>query len=109
MKVSDPFGRHHKNLEKNYSSFRQSLKDANIDNLEKTKQLLDITRKRVLISSLIIIACVGVTKLFFPALTPMVFVFAGLTLIWLFATLLNSRRFLIRYMEEEFKTTPKQT
>ncbi|MCP3850360.1 MAG: hypothetical protein GY694_09010 [Gammaproteobacteria bacterium] len=107
MKLSDPFGRHHKNQESNYSSFRQSLKDANIDNREKTKQLLDSTRQRVLISALITVASVGVIKLFFPVLTVMVVVFAGVLLLWLLTTAFNSRRFLIRYMEEEFKNDPE--
>lgn len=107
MKLSDPFGRHHKNRESNYSSFRQLLKDANIDSREKTQQLLDSTRQRVLISALITVASVGATKLFFPLLTAMVVVFAGVILLWLLTTAFNSRRFLIRYMEEEFKNNPE--
>lgn len=107
MKLSDPFGRHHKSRERNYSSFRQSLMDANIDSREKTKQLLDSTRQRILISALITVASVGATKLFFPSLTVMVVVFAGMFLLWLLTTSFNSRRFLIRYMEEEFKNDPE--
>ncbi len=103
MKLSDPFGRHHQNRESNYSSFRRTLKDANIDSREKTKQLLDNTKQRVLISALITAISVGATKLLFPKLTAMVLVFAGLILIWLLTTAFNSRHFLIRYMEEEFK------
>jgi len=107
MKLFDPFGRHHQNRESNYSSFRQLLKDANIDSRKKTKQLLDSTRQRVLISALITVASVGATKLFFPVLTVMVVVFAGVILLWLLTTAFNSRRFLIRYMQEEFKNDPE--
>ena len=107
MKLSDPFGRHHQNRESNYSSFRQSLKDANIDSREKTQQLLDSTRQRVLISALITVASVGAIKLFFPVLTAMVVVFAGVILLWLLTTGFNSQCFLIRYMEEEFKNAPE--
>ena len=107
MKLSDPFGRHHQNRESNYRSFRQSLKDVNIDSREKTKQLLDSTKQRVLISALITVAGVAATKLFFPTLTAMVVVFAGVILIWLLTTASNSRLFLIRYMEEEFKNDPE--
>jgi Flp pilus assembly protein TadB len=107
MKLSDPFGRHNQKQESNYSSFRQSLKDANINSREKTKQLLDSTKQRILISTLITVASVVATKLFFPVLTAMVVIFAGVILLWLLTTAFNSRRFLIRYMEEEFKNDPE--
>ena len=103
MKLSDPFGRHHQKQESNYRSFCQSLKNANIDSRKKTQQLLASTRQRVLISALITVASVGATKLFFPMLTAMMLVFAGVILLWLLTTALHSRRFLMRYMEEEFK------
>lgn len=107
MKLSDPFGRHNHKQESNYSSFRQSLKDANIDSREKTQQLLDSTRQRILTSALITVASVGAIKLFFPVLTFMVVIFAGVILLWLLTTGFNSRCFLIRYMKEEFKNVPK--
>jgi len=107
MKLSDPFGRHNQKRERNYSSFRQSLKDANIDSREKAKQLLDSTRQRVLISALITVASIGATKLFFPELTAMVVIFAGVILLWLLTSAFNGQLFIKRYMEEEFKNDPK--
>jgi membrane protein YdbS with pleckstrin-like domain len=107
MKLSDPFGRHNKKQESNYSSFRQSLKDANIDSQEKAKKLLNSTRQRILISALITIASVGATKLLFPAQTTMVAIFAGVILLWLLASIFNSQLYIRRYMEEEFKKDPE--
>ncbi len=107
MKLSDPFGRQHKNRESNYRSFCQSLKDTNIDSREKTKQLLNSTRQRILIIALLTVASVGVTKLLFPVFTSMVAIFSGLILLWLLSSAFNSWYFLTRYMEEEFKSNPE--
>jgi Flp pilus assembly protein TadB len=74
---------------------------------EKTQQLLESTKKSILISALITVVSVGMTKLFFPLMTAMVAIFAGVILLWLLTTAFNSWRFLIRYMEEEFKNDPK--
>ncbi len=81
MKLSDPFGRHQKNRESNYNSFRQLLKDAGVDSREKTQQLLHSTKQRILISALVTVTIVAATKLFFPILTAMVAVFAGVILL----------------------------
>ncbi|MBF0265742.1 MAG: hypothetical protein HQL46_10755 [Gammaproteobacteria bacterium] len=107
MKFSDPFGRHHKKQESNYHSFRQSLMDAKIDNLEKTKKLVERTRKNMLISSLITIVIVFAAQMFFPKLAAIMYVFAGLFLLWLFTISLTSRRFIVRYIKEELQNNSK--
>lgn len=102
MSFSDLFNRVSCKQQKEYQKFQQQLIDIGIDTEEKAKNVLNRSRKNMLIIGLVVIMVSLGTILIWPHTLGITIVFGSLVLLWLILTLLKGQRMLMRFMQQEF-------
>ena len=102
MKLDDLFNRNSRRQQKEYETFRESLKSSSISSPAETKALLNNLRIRTRIFVTLVVAIAIFTSFFMPELKGISIVFTVLFLVWILATTLKGKSFILRYIKEEF-------
>ena len=101
MNLNDPFGRLQSKRQKEYESLRDSLKETGLDNLADAQALLDKIQRRGRWGLTMIVPTTLLLALILPQLRALVLICGALAVFWLFKTVLNSRKYVKRYIQEE--------
>ena len=101
MKLNDPFNRLAKQQNKEYLTFRDTLKTAQVDSLPNAEALLADIKRRALIFSAAIGLIVLVISLFFPEVAVMTMIIGVLTALWAITNSVKGQRYVKRYIQEE--------
>ena len=102
MKLDDLFNRNSRRQQKEYETFRESLKSSSISSPAEVKTLLNNLRIRTRIFVTLVVVIAIFISFFMPELKGISIVFTVLLLVWILATTLKGKNFIRRYIEEEF-------
>lgn len=106
MNLNDPFNRLSRQDNHEYSKFRQSLTDSSINSLQDAEALLKNIQQRALLFSILTVVVASILVIFLPKLKIIVIVFSLLILLWLYTITFKGKRFMRRYIKEEFSREP---
>ncbi len=101
MRIDDPFGRVARRREREYESFRESLRGAGVTTRADADQVLGRIRSRGLTAGMVGLAIVAALVLLSPQSAALTLVFGAIYGLWLLRTSINGRRYLQRYVAEE--------
>ena len=108
MNLKDPFNRLSGKQQREYLALQEQLQQAGIDSREKAQNLLQQSRKRMLMVCLAVVLITLGAMLVAPQTMGVSGVFGGLVLLWLVMTLVRGQRLLRQYIAQEFSESPSE-
>jgi hypothetical protein len=102
MKLDDLFNRSSRRQQKEYEAFRESLISSSVSSPVETKALLNNLHIRTRIFVTLVVAIAIFISFFMPELKGISIVFTVLILVWILAITLKGKKFILRYIKEEF-------
>jgi len=108
MNLNDPFGRIAHREEKEYKSLSKTLKESNVNTRQEAEVVLQRVQARGKKIAIGVFVALIAVALIFPKAFILVLVFAAILLFWVFKTTLNARKYIQRYIEEEFSESDNQ-
>lgn len=100
VQLNDPFGRVSRRQQQAYVGFRKQLRQQGIDSASKVRSARTGLTRTTLRLTLLIAALFGGTAMLFPGLKGVTLVTAGLVLVWLASSFLQTRAHLNNYLNE---------
>ena len=101
MNLNDPFNRLCKQQHNEYLTFRDALKNAQVDSLPSAEALLADIKKRAWKYNAIVALTVLVISVLFPEAAIISMIFGVLISLWLITNSFKGQRYVKRYMQEE--------
>jgi hypothetical protein len=107
MNINDPFGRMAKRHQTGYESIRASLQQAGINTPEAAREIMRQTNIRSLKIFAFCLLALLLIALLLPKLLPAALVIAFLILLWITTWVVNGRRYIKRYIDEDLNPGTK--
>jgi len=101
MKLNDPFGRLEKRNQANYEMMRDAMKKGGVTTEQAAQEIITTSKNRALKFLAVVLAALLIAMAFKPHLWAAFLCIAMLVAAWAFKSMLNGRRHVERYIEEE--------
>lgn len=101
MKMNDPFGRMERKQQADYDDMVSSLRKNGINTPEKARELIRKSREKIFKTAGVAVVLAILLSVAFPKAFPVVVCFAALMLAMCFKSLVNGKKYVERYIDEE--------
>jgi ABC-type transport system involved in cytochrome bd biosynthesis fused ATPase/permease subunit len=100
MNLNDPFNRLSRQRKSDYLSFKETLSQSGIHDIESLQALYDNTLRRTLLFVVILVVTGALIAFILPAFGTGIIIIDILIILWLFATTFRVRQFMRQYIQE---------
>jgi uncharacterized protein involved in cysteine biosynthesis len=107
MKLNDPFGRLEKKHQAAYQMMREAMQRGGITTIQAAQDVITRSKNRTLKFLAVVLAVLLLALALFPRFMPAIACLAILIIVWAVNSLINGRKYVQRYIDEELRTAAK--